>query len=265
MQGVAENQPTPSDLDVWGFAHARPSSQDLGQPSISSQAGAQGPYNPHVHLMFGPAQGRAARPKSASVCAVPACVTSLVQQKLQWSTSFSFTILLPHLPHRSLRCVGPGQSYLDQLHDSRTFNSPDCVEAMAAAWGVQGALDHLQVSHLMHCTAAAISSVLQQYVIGAPLALHLHSPRMHCHVLQGSAVHPRLDPWRQEHVQSLRTLLKGSIRSAWAKVCPQACAADRAPDAAHCAVTHRLTEHVLAGGSEGGRCACKEAGLRCCT
>ena len=42
---------------------------------------------------------------------------------------------------------------------------------------------------------------------------------MHRHVLQGSAVFPRMDAQRQEHVQTLRALLKSSIRSAWAKVC----------------------------------------------
>lgn len=46
-----------------------------------------------------------------------------------------------------MHCAGAGD-YLAALRASKTFSSPDCTEAMAAAWGVQGALDSLQVSLL---------------------------------------------------------------------------------------------------------------------
>ena len=46
--------------------------------------------------------------------------------------------------------------YLAALRASKTFGSPDSTEAMAAAWGVQGALDSLQVSLPAGCAAGML-------------------------------------------------------------------------------------------------------------
>jgi len=36
-------------------------------------------------------------------------------------------------------------AYLAALHESRTFNCPDCVDAMAEAYGVTSAVNQLRV------------------------------------------------------------------------------------------------------------------------
>lgn len=53
-------------------------------------------------------------------------------------------------------CAG----YLAALHESRTFNCPDCVDAMAEAFGVAAAVSQLRVrSSTKHCQTPSCSSM----------------------------------------------------------------------------------------------------------
>ncbi|DBB07868.1 TPA: hypothetical protein ACH3X3_009268 [Trebouxia sp. C0006] len=66
-------------------------------------------------------------------------------------------------------------AYLAALHESRTFNCPDCVDAMAEAYGVTSAVNQLR----------------------------------------GSALHSRLDSESQQATQDSRQLLKAQLKLGW--------------------------------------------------
>ena len=57
--------------------------------------------------------------------------------------------------------------YLAALRESRTFNCPDCVDAMAEAFGVAAAVNHLRVS-----SSTKRSQILDHHNMNLLLLLH---------------------------------------------------------------------------------------------
>lgn len=77
-------------------------------------------------------------------------------------------------------CIRAG--YFAALHESRIFNCPDCVDAMAEAFGVAAAVSHLRVrsstqhSQTPNCSNMTIVLLLQ----GILVTLHANAAGIHC-------------------------------------------------------------------------------------